>query len=117
MIVVFSEIGGGLFSRVLDYLFPAVSGVTTNTNTDWWGWFLLLPLALAGGLVCGALVLDPKMSPKTESFTAVAVFVLLAGVSGVNFWAADTLINVNGQMLTDFVLSIAGLVVIGLLTR
>jgi hypothetical protein len=117
MLAVFGLFGAGLSWGAVNYLFPTVSGVTSNTNTDWWGGWLLLPFAIAGGLVCGALVLDPKMSPKTEALTAVAVFVLLAGVSGVNFWTGDALINVNGQMLIDIMLSIASLVVIGLLTR
>ena len=117
MLVVFGLLGASLFGGALDFLFPAVSGVTPNTNTDWWGGWLLLPLALAGGFVCGAIVLDPMISPKTEALTAVAVFVLLAGVSGVNFWTKDVLINVNGQMLIDIVLSVAGIVVLGLLNR
>lgn len=116
MLVVFSILGTGISLQILDHLVPAISGETLNTNTDDWGNLLLLPVALAGGLVSAAIIWDQKASRQTEGYTAIAVFVLLGGVSGFNFWAHDR-IRVDGQMLIDLVLAIASLVVIGLLSR
>jgi hypothetical protein len=119
MLFIFGMGGATLVWRVLDHWFPTISAVTPNTNTNFqsWGGILLLPLAAAAGLVVGALIWDPKITRRTEAVTSVAVFILLIGVSGVNFWSEDTLINVNGQAAIDIVLSVASLVVVGLLIR
>src|SRR5262249_10212418 len=116
-LILFSPFGAALTLRALDYLFPAISSVTKNTNTGFWGNLLVIPLAPAAGLTCGALIWDPNLSKKTETFTAISVFILLMFVSGVNFWWSDDLINVNGQAAIDIFLSIASLIVIGLLMR
>jgi hypothetical protein len=117
MLAVFSRFGADLTWSALDYLFPTISNLTENTNTDDWGDLLVIPLALAAGLTCGALIFDPKLSKKTETFTAIIVFILLMFVSGVNFWSRDNLINVNVQAAIDIFLSITSLIVIGLLMR
>ncbi|NKK75851.1 hypothetical protein GFM13_37460 [Rhizobium leguminosarum bv. viciae] len=110
-------IGSGLVWSLLDKATPTVSATTQNVNTGDWGSLLLLPLALAAAFVCGAIIIDPGMSAKSESITALVVFILLGSVSGVNFWSHDALLNVYGQALIDIVLSISAIVVIVTLLR
>lgn len=57
----------------------------------------MLPLAIAAGLTCGALVWDPQITTKTEAIVTPVVFVLLIGASSVNFWSYDTLISANAS--------------------
>lgn len=99
---------------LLDHVTPTVSGETHNVNTSLSGGNLLvLPICLCGGLFVGAIIWDPKVSTQTEAALSFAIFILLAGVSGVNFWKEDALISVNAQTVIDFVLSAAALAVIG----
>lgn len=97
LISVFSPSSVELIWSLIDRFFPAISAVTKNTNTDDWGAWLMLPLAIAAGLTCGALVWDPQITTKTEAIVTPVVFVLLIGASSVNFWSHDTLISANAS--------------------
>jgi hypothetical protein len=101
----------------IDGWMPAISAITINTNTNDWGQILLLPIALAAGLICGALIIDPKISNVTEAIIVVTLFIALSIVSGVNFWSNDVLISVNAQAVIDIFLTIASLATIGLMLR
>jgi hypothetical protein len=102
---------------IIDQWMPAISAVTNNTNTNDWGNMLLLPIAIAAGLVCGALIIDQKISNVTEIIITLTIFISLAVVSGLNFWSNDELINVNAQAIIDVFLTIASLATIGILLQ
>jgi hypothetical protein len=102
---------------IIDQWVPTISAVTKNTNTDDWGGMLLLPIAIAAGLVCGALIIDPKISNVTEIIITLTIFISLAVASGFNFWSHDELINVDAQGIIDIFLTIASLATIGILLR
>ncbi|MGH6824881.1 hypothetical protein [Methyloceanibacter sp.] len=104
--------GGHLTFGVADSAIPAISGVTENTNTTAGPWaptFAILMVSIVGGLIAAALVWEPAVTRKREAILLFLALIVLAGVSGANFFAHDALINVKAQALLNLLLALVSL--------
>lgn len=102
---------------LVSWLFPESRGINTNTTVDWTSLraFSSLLLATLAGMLAAAFIADPRVSRRTEAVLLVTACIALSGVSGVNFWVRDQLINIYAQLLIDLVLILVSLAVVGMI--
>lgn len=111
--IMLSSWGAYYSFSIVDSLFPAVSGVTDNINTNDYGpiksLVAVVALSLCVGGAVGALLWERQVSDKKEMVLATIGFIVVMIISGANFWVDDQLINRSAQVLLDVVLIICGL--------
>jgi hypothetical protein len=103
--------------NLVSWLFPESLDMNANTTLDrtLLRAFSSLLLAALAGLLAAAFIADPKVSRRTEAILLVAACIVLSGVSGVNFWVRDSLINIYAQLLIDLALILVSLPVVAMI--
>lgn len=121
-LIIVSLLGGIELYGVMDFMLPAVSGVTPNVNTSIIGqtqlsMYVLIIFSITSGIIIFCLIWDSTISSMTEQVIAVIGLVGIGSASGVNFWARDALIRIEAQAIVDFLLAIFGVAVMTVLWR